>query len=299
MSAAPAPRARVAVLLSGTGSLCAALLAATEDPAYPAEVVVVGSDRAADGLEHARRRGIPTFTCALADHPDRPAWDRALADELAAYEPDLVISAGFMKLVGPAVLAAFGGRIVNTHPSLLPDFPGAHAVRDALAAGVPTSGVTIHRVDEGLDSGPVLAQRAVEVRPDDDEASLRARIQAVEKPLYVETIRRMIEELPTVTQPSATSASTTRIPVRRALVSVSDKSGLAELARGLHRAGVEVVSTGSTAARIAEAGVPVTAVEDVTGFPEVLGGRVKTLHPGVHAGLLADPREAAHTETLR
>jgi phosphoribosylglycinamide formyltransferase-1 len=186
------PRARVAVLLSGTGSLSAALLAATEDPAYPAEVVVVGSDRPADGLEHARRRGIPTFTCALADHPDRLAWDRALAAALAGYEPDLVVSAGFMKLVGPAVLAAFGGRLVNTHPALLPAFPGAHAVRDALAAGVTVTGATVHLIDAGLDTGPVIAQREVAVHPDDDEARLHERIKEVERELLVETVAHLV-----------------------------------------------------------------------------------------------------------
>jgi phosphoribosylglycinamide formyltransferase 1 len=180
------------VLLSGTGSLCAALLAATDDPAYPAEVVVVGSDRAADGLEHARRRGIPTFTCALADHPDRAAWDRALAGALAAYEPDLVVSAGFMKLVGPAMLAAFGGRLVNTHPALLPAFPGAHAVRDALAAGAAVTGATVHLIDAGLDTGSVIAQREVAVRPDDDEARLHERIKEVERELLVETVAQLV-----------------------------------------------------------------------------------------------------------
>jgi phosphoribosylglycinamide formyltransferase 1 len=191
-AAESAPRARVAVLLSGTGSLCAALLAATEDPDYPAEVVVVGSDRDADGLEHARRRGIPTFICALGDHRDRAAWDRALADTLAVYEPDLVVSAGFMKLVGPAVLASFGGRLVNTHPALLPAFPGAHAVRDALAAGVTVTGATVHLIDDGLDTGPVLAQREVAVRPDDDEARLHERIKEVERELLVETVANLV-----------------------------------------------------------------------------------------------------------
>ena len=188
----PAPRARVAVLLSGTGSLCAALLEATDDPGYPAEVVVVGSDRAAEGLEHARRRGIPTFTCALADHPDRSAWDGALADAVAGYEPDFVVSAGFMKLVGPAMLAAFGGRLVNTHPALLPAFPGAHAVRDALAAGATVTGATVHLIDAGVDTGPVIAQREVAVRPDDDEARLHERIKEVERELLVETVAHLV-----------------------------------------------------------------------------------------------------------
>jgi phosphoribosylglycinamide formyltransferase-1 len=182
----------VAVLLSGTGSLCAALLAATDASDYPADVVVVGADRPAPGLDQARRRGLPTFTCGLADHPDRAAWDRALAAELAAHQPDLVVSAGFMKLVGPAVLEQFGGRLINTHPALLPAFPGAHAVRDALAAGVATTGATVHLIDAGLDTGPVLAQREVPVRPDDDEASLHERIKTVERELLVETVARLV-----------------------------------------------------------------------------------------------------------
>jgi phosphoribosylglycinamide formyltransferase-1 len=186
------PRARVVVLLSGTGSLCAALMAATDDPDYPAEVVAVGSDRAAEGLEHASRRGLPTFVCALPDHPDRAAWDRALAAELAAHEPDLVVSAGFLKLVGPAVLEAFGGRLINTHPALLPAFPGAHAVRDALAAGVQVTGATVHVVDAGLDTGPVLAQREVAVRPGDDEATLHERIKDVERELLVQTVAQLV-----------------------------------------------------------------------------------------------------------
>jgi formyltetrahydrofolate-dependent phosphoribosylglycinamide formyltransferase len=190
--ATPPVRARVAVLLSGTGSLCAALLAATERADYPAEVVVVGADRPAPGLDQARRRGLPVFTCALADHPDRVAWDRALAGQLAAHEPDLVVSAGFMKLVGPAVLERFAGRLINTHPALLPAFPGAHAVRDALAAGVDTTGATVHVIDAGLDTGPVLAQREVPVRPDDDEASLHERIKTVERELLVETVARLV-----------------------------------------------------------------------------------------------------------
>jgi phosphoribosylglycinamide formyltransferase 1 len=196
----PAPetssRARVVVLLSGTGSLCAALLEATDAPGYPATVVAVGSDRDAEGLEHARRRGIPTFTCALADAADRGAWDRALAAALAGHRPDLVVSAGFMRIVGPAVLAAFGGRLINTHPALLPAFPGAHAVRDALAAGVEVTGSTVHVVDAGVDTGPVLAQREVPVLPGDDEARLHERIKAVERELLVETVARLATGLP-------------------------------------------------------------------------------------------------------
>jgi phosphoribosylglycinamide formyltransferase 1 len=185
------PRARVVVLLSGTGSLCAALLAATDDLGYPAEVVAVGADRDAEGLEHARRRGLPTFVCALRDHPDRTAWDRALAEAVAAHRPDLVVSAGFMKIVGPSVLGSFGGRLINTHPALLPAFPGAHAVRDALEAGAAVTGATVHLVDSGVDTGPVLAQREVPVEAGDDETALHERIKTAERELLVQTVARL------------------------------------------------------------------------------------------------------------
>jgi len=191
-AADPTARARVVVLLSGTGSLCAALLAATDDPGYPATVVAVGSDRPAEGLEHARRRGLPTFVVPLREHPDRAAWDRALAAAIVEHRPDLVVSAGFMKIVGPAVLDAFGGRLVNTHPALLPAFPGAHAVRDALAAGAEVTGATVHLVDAGVDTGPVLAQREVPVLADDDEDRLHERIKTVERELLVATVARLV-----------------------------------------------------------------------------------------------------------
>src|SRR5215218_9682157 len=211
--------ARLVVLASGEGSTLQALLDAAAAGSLGADVVAVGSDRpGCRALQRAAAAGVPTFARALADFPDRDAWNAELADALAAWQPDLVVLAGFMRVLAPSVVRRF--RIVNTHPSLLPDFPGAHAVRDALEAAVPTTGVTIHWVDDGVDTGPVLAQEPVEIRPGDDEDSLRERIQAVEKPLYVATIRRLLKELPDVT----------RIPVRRALVSVSDKTGLAELA---------------------------------------------------------------------
>ena len=196
--ARPAPvRPRVVVLLSGAGTLCAALLAAAADPAYPAEVVAVGSDRRdAAGLAHARERGVETFVTALRDHPDRAAWDSALAAELTARRPDWVVCAGFMKLLGPAVLGAFPSRVVNTHPALLPAFPGAHAVRDALAAGVPVTGATVHLVDAGIDTGPVLAQRPVAVLPEDDEAALHERIKTVERELLVQTLADVVVRPP-------------------------------------------------------------------------------------------------------
>ncbi|WP_305094166.1 phosphoribosylglycinamide formyltransferase [Prescottella sp. R16] len=180
--------ARIVVLASGTGSLLNALIAATRTDGYPATVVAVGVDRDCAATDHADTAGIAHFTVSLRDHADRAEWDRALTEAVAAHDPDLVVSAGFMKILGPAFMERFGGRIVNTHPALLPSFPGAHAVRDALAYGVKVTGSTVHLVDSGVDTGPILAQEPVEVRPDDDEAALHERIKIVERRLLAEVV---------------------------------------------------------------------------------------------------------------
>ena len=185
-------RTRLVVLISGTGTLLQSLLDAAADPRYPAEVVAVVADRAqAEGLQRARAAGVPAVAVALADHPDRAAWDVALRDAIESFEPDWVVSAGFMRLLGPEVLSAYPLQVVNTHPALLPSFPGAHAVRDALAHGVRVTGSTIHLVDEGVDTGPIVDQRPVMVEPDDDEVSLHERIKVVERALLVDVVRRL------------------------------------------------------------------------------------------------------------
>jgi len=184
--------ARLVVLASGRGSTLQALLEAAAEPGYGAQVVAVGSDRPeAPALQRAACAQVPSFVVPLSDFPDRGRWDEALADAVAAHAPDLVVCAGFMRILGSVFLARFGGRVVNTHPALLPAFPGAHAVADALAYGVKVSGVTVHLVDEGVDTGPVVAQAAVPVLPGDDESSLHARIQDVEQPLYVQAVGRL------------------------------------------------------------------------------------------------------------
>lgn len=181
--------ARLAVLVSGTGSNLAALLAAQSEPDYPARVVAVISDKPdAGGLEVARAAGVATVVVRPADFPDRAAWDAALARAVDAVDPAWVVCAGFMRILGPAFLGRYAGRVLNTHPALLPSFPGAHAVRDALAHGVAVTGCTLHLVDEGVDTGPILAQRAVDVLPDDDETSLHERIKVAERAMLVETI---------------------------------------------------------------------------------------------------------------
>jgi formyltetrahydrofolate-dependent phosphoribosylglycinamide formyltransferase len=155
----------------------------------PVRVVAVGADRPGiEGLARAERAGVPGFVVRLKDHPDRAEWDRALTKAVAAHEPDLVVSAGFMKILGPEFLAAFGGRVINTHPALLPAFPGAHAVADAVAYGVRVTGATVHLVDAGVDTGPIVAQEAVSVTPGEDVDALHERIKVVERRLLVDVI---------------------------------------------------------------------------------------------------------------
>ena len=187
--------ARLVVLVSGAGTNLQALLDACADPGYGATVVAVGADRdSIAALDRAKAAGIATFTVKVGDFPTRGDWDRALADACERYRPDLIVCAGFMKLVGQAFLARFGGRCLNTHPALLPSFPGMHGVRDALGYGVKVTGCTVFLVDEGVDAGPVLAQAAVPVHDDDDEASLHERIKVAERALLVGTVGRMARE---------------------------------------------------------------------------------------------------------
>ncbi|WP_106507418.1 phosphoribosylglycinamide formyltransferase [Brachybacterium timonense] len=188
--------ARVVVLLSGGGSTLAALLRAHAEPDSPFQIVAAIADVDAPGLDHARRAGVPTAVVRLRDHPDRAAWDAQLASTVGGFDPALVVLAGFMRLVGPAMLEAFGGRMINTHPALLPSFPGAHGVRDALAHGVKVTGASVIEVDAGVDTGRILAQRAVEVLDDDTEASLHERIKQIEQPMLVDVVRHLTSPTP-------------------------------------------------------------------------------------------------------
>ena len=183
----PSAPARLVVLASGTGSLLQSLLAAAVGD-YPARIVAVGVDRDCRAVDIAHDAKIPTFRVRLKDHADRAAWDTAVADATEAHSPDLVVSAGFMKILGPEFLSRFLGRVVNTHPALLPAFPGAHAVPDALAYGVKVTGCTVHLVDAGVDTGPILAQQAVDILDGDDEDTLHERIKVVERRLLVDVL---------------------------------------------------------------------------------------------------------------
>lgn len=191
--------ARLVVLVSGSGTLLQALLDATAEPGYPARVVAVGADRdGIEGLARAERAGVSTFVRRVGDYPDREAWDVALAEAVAEHRPDLVVSAGFMKIVGPRFRAGIGCPMINTHPALLPAFPGAHGVADALAYGVKITGATVHVVDDGVDTGPVLAQAAVPVEPGDTVETLHERIKIEERRLLVEIVADLARKGATV-----------------------------------------------------------------------------------------------------
>jgi phosphoribosylaminoimidazolecarboxamide formyltransferase/IMP cyclohydrolase len=286
---------RIGVGVSGAGSNLRALVAAARRGELGGEVVLVFGDRDCPALAWATEEGIEA---ALVPDGD----DATLAETLRAGAIDLVVLAGYMRIVREQMLSAFAGRIVNTHPSLLPAFPGAHAVRDALAHGAQVTGATVHLVDEALDGGPILAQGAVPILASDDEASLHERIRAVEHLLLPRVVALMLAGAYTVegrtVRLDPTRADAADPVPRRALLSVSDKSGLVDFARGLVALGFELVSTGGTARALRDAGLLVTDVAAVTGFPEMLDGRVKTLHPRIHAGILADRRLAAHRQAL-
>ncbi|HEY0904971.1 MAG TPA: phosphoribosylglycinamide formyltransferase [Marmoricola sp.] len=187
--------ARLVVLVSGSGTNLQALIDAAADPAYGATVVAVGADREGiEGLARAERAGIPTFVRQLGQSTSREHWDLALTDTVAAFEPDLVVLAGFMKLVGPPFLEHFADRVVNTHPALCPAFPGTSGPADALAYGVKVTGATLFVVDAGVDTGPIVAQTVVPVEEDDDVATLHERIKAAERQMLVESVGRMARE---------------------------------------------------------------------------------------------------------
>jgi phosphoribosylglycinamide formyltransferase-1 len=196
----PSTPARLVVLISGSGSNLQALLDACADPAYGAQVVAVGADREGiEGLRRAERAGVPTFVHRVKDHSTRADWDSALTASVATYEPDLVVSAGFLKLVGDTFLQRFGDRYINTHNALLPAFPGIHGPREALEYGVKVAGATLFFVDGGVDTGPIIAQVVVPVEDDDTEETLTERIKEVERRQLVDAVGRLVRDGWTIT----------------------------------------------------------------------------------------------------
>ena len=179
----------VVVLISGSGSNLKALLEAADNPLNQIRILAVGADNPASGLEHAELFNVPTFVVSPQNFESREAWSDVLLENVKFYSPDLVVLAGFMRILPPSFVAALSPNLINTHPSLLPEFPGAHAVRDALAAGAKVTGVTVHVVDQGVDTGPRIAQRSVEVLEGDSEFELHERIKAVERQLLISVVR--------------------------------------------------------------------------------------------------------------
>jgi len=193
--ASEAPPARLVVLVSGAGTNLQALLDATADPAYGAKVVAVGADRdGIEGLARAERAGVPTFVRRVRDFPDRASWDQEMTEVVAGHRPDIVVLAGFMKLMGACYLPRLGARTVNTHPALSPSFPGMHGPADALAYGVKVTGCTLFVIDDGVDTGPIVDQVAVRIQDDDTVETLHERIKQAEREMLVTAVGRMARE---------------------------------------------------------------------------------------------------------
>ena len=299
---------KIAVFASGEGTNLQALLDACADGRVRGSIALVVSNKPdAGALKRAQRKGVETLVSAPGDFATPEEYNAFLAHACEKRGIGLICLAGFMLKLKSPLLKAYPGRILNIHPALLPSFGGTGMygtkVHDAvLAAGVKVSGATVHVVDEEYDRGPVILQSAVPVLAGDTPATLAARVRAQEHWIYPKAVSLFCEGRIKVADrkaellPSVMDASPR---VRRALISVSDKTGVVEFARGLHDLGVELVSTSGTAKALVEAGVPIRPLDTMTGFPEILDGRVKTLHPHVHGAILLrrkDPKQAREAE---
>ncbi|MFA6031054.1 MAG: bifunctional phosphoribosylaminoimidazolecarboxamide formyltransferase/IMP cyclohydrolase [Elusimicrobiota bacterium] len=293
----------IAVFASGEGTDLQALIDACRGRRIRGKIVLVVSSRPAAGaLRRAREAGLETLAVPPGDSPDLEAYSARLAAECRRRGVDLVCLAGFLLKLEAPMLEAFPDRILNIHPALLPAFGGkglyGRRVHEAvLASGARVSGCTVHLIDAVYDHGPIVLQAPVPVLPEDDAGSLAARVLQAEHILYPEAVRLFADERVRVREGRVEVLPCDREDprrVRRALITVSEKAGVVEFARGLEALGVEIVSTSGTAKLLREAGVEVRALETLTGFPEILGGRVKTLHPRVHGGILMRRADAEH-----
>ena len=296
----------IVVFASGGGTNLQALIEAVKDGRIHGRIVLVVSNKSGAGaLERAAKAGIPAITAVQKDFKNPEAYDENLACLCLEHKADLVCLAGFMLKLGPKMLSSFKGRIMNVHPALLPAYGGkgfyGMKVHEAvIEAGARVSGATVHFVDENYDCGPIILQQPVPVLPGDTPAELAKRVNAAELAAYPKAVALFCAGLLKIDgrKVGISGPSPETGKVRRALISVSDKSGAVEFCRGLAAAGVEVVSTSGTYKLLREAGVPVRALETLTGFPEMLDGRVKTLHPAVHGGILYRRDNPAHAETV-
>lgn len=295
----PSPRSpvpKLGVLCSGRGTDLQSIIDAIHGGFLAAKISIVLTDKPNVGaLTRAEEAGIKNICVDRKNFSSRAEFEAELLRHLEGV--DLVVLAGFMRILSPEFVRKFPNRIMNIHPSLLPSFPGAHAHRDVLAYGAKISGCTVHFVDEGTDSGPIILQAAVEVREDDTEETLAARVLEQEHKIYPQAIKLFIDgRLKIVGRKVEIGGG--KMKIKRALISVSNKIGAVELARKLHKSGVEIISTGGTGKAIRAAGIPVTYVSDLTGFPEIMNGRVKTLNPKIHGGILAVRDNPEHVKQM-
>ncbi len=287
---------KLGVLCSGRGTDLQSIIDAIDSGFLKAKISVVLTDKPNVGaLTRAQKAGIKNICVDRKNFSNRADFESELLKHLEGV--DLVILAGFMRILSADFVRQYAGRLMNIHPSLLPSFPGAHAHRDVLAYGAKVSGCTVHFVDEGTDSGPIILQAAVEVLEDDTEETLAARVLQQEHKIYPQAIKLFIDgRLKIVGRKVEIGGGNMKI--KRALISVSNKLGAVELAKSLSKSGVEIISTGGTGKAIRAAGIPVTYVSDVTGFPEIMNGRVKTLNPKIHGGILAVRDNPEHVRQM-
>ena len=287
---------KLGVLCSGRGTDLQSIIDATERGFLAVEISIVLTDKPNVGaLARAEEAGIKNVCVDRKNFSSRADFEAELLKHLAGV--DLVILAGFMRILSPEFVRQFPNRIMNIHPSLLPAFPGAHAHRDVLAYGAKVSGCTVHFVDEGTDSGPIIMQAAVEVLEGDTEEALAARVLEQEHKIYPLAIKLFIDgRLKIVGRRVEIGGS--KMKIKRALISVSNKLDVVDFARKLSKCGVEIISTGGTGRAIRAAGIPVTFVSDLTGFPEIMNGRVKTLNPKIHGGILAVRDNPEHLQQM-
>ena len=287
---------KLGVLCSGRGTDLQSIIDAIESGYLKAKISIVLTDKPNVGaLQRAETAGIKNICVDRKQYANRADFEAELLRHLEGV--DLVILAGFMRILSADFVRRYEGRIMNIHPSLLPSFPGAHAHRDVLAYGAKVSGCTVHFVDEGTDSGPIILQAAVEVLEGDTEDTLAARVLEQEHKIYPLAIKLYTEgRLKIVGRKVEIGGG--KMKIKRALISVSNKIGAVELAKSLSKCGVEIISTGGTGKAIRAAGIPVTYVSDLTGFPEIMNGRVKTLNPKIHGGILAVRDNPEHVQQM-
>ena len=287
---------KIGVLCSGRGTDLQSIIDAIESGYLDAKISVVLTDKPNVGaLARAEKFGIKNICVDRKNFSSRADFEAELLKHLVGV--DLVILAGFMRILSADFVRRYEGRLMNIHPSLLPAFPGAHAHRDVLAYGAKISGCTVHFVDEGTDSGPIILQAAVEVREDDTEETLAARVLEQEHIIYPRAIKLFIDgRLKIVGRRVEIGGG--KMKIKRALISVSNKIDVVKLAKSLSKSGVEIISTGGTGKAIRAAGIPVTYVSDLTGFPEIMNGRVKTLNPKIHGGILAVRDNPEHVRQM-